>query len=165
MGFQLIRARLARVVLESDSSAGRVYNLVVFGAILLSVVGLLFEPARGVALASSPPWLTWLERLALAVFAADFVLHLLASPRPLAYLRSFYGLIDLSAVLFFGADALVGLWQGFGQGHGHQAEALLPALEAFFALWRAALQRWRWPVAVTGADGTHPGLMVAHLSP
>jgi voltage-gated potassium channel len=101
MGFQLIRARLARVVLASDTSAGRLYNLVVFGAILLSVVGLLFEPAPGVALATSTPWIEWLDRLALGVFAADFVLHLLASPRPLAYLRSFYGLIDLSAVLFF----------------------------------------------------------------
>ena len=101
MGFQLIRARLARVVLASDTAAGRLYNLVVFGAILLSVVGLLFEPAPGVALATSPPWLEWLDRVALAVFAADFVLHLLASPRPWAYLRSFYGLIDLSAVLFF----------------------------------------------------------------
>jgi voltage-gated potassium channel len=101
MRFQLIRARLSRVVLASDTSAGRIYNLVVFGAILLSVVGLLFEPAPGVALATSPPWLEWLDRVALAVFAADFVLHLLTSPRPLAYLRSFYGLIDLSAVLFF----------------------------------------------------------------
>ena len=35
-----VRDRLARVVLESDTRAGRLYNLVVFGAILLSVMGL-----------------------------------------------------------------------------------------------------------------------------
>ena len=99
-----VRDRLARVVLESDTRAGRLYNLVVFGAILLSVVGLLFEPAPGLASASSalvPAWVDWIDRLALAIFAADLVLHLIASPRPLAYLRSVYGLIDLSAVLFF----------------------------------------------------------------
>ena len=99
-----IRDRLARVVLESDTRAGRLYNLVVFGAILLSVVGLLFEPAPGLASGSSvlvPAWVDWIDRLALAIFAADLVLHLIASPRPLAYLRSVYGLIDLSAVLFF----------------------------------------------------------------
>ena len=99
-----VRDRLARVVLESDTRAGRLYNLVVFGAILLSVVGLLFEPAPGLASASSavvPVWVDWIDRLALAIFAADLVLHLIASPRPLAYLRSVYGLIDLSAVLFF----------------------------------------------------------------
>ena len=98
-----IRARLARVVLASDTTAGRLYNLVVFGAILLSVVGLLFEPAPGLAGAAVvvPAWVHVVERLALAMFSADFVLHLIASPRPLAYLRSGYGLIDLSAVLFF----------------------------------------------------------------
>ena len=99
-----VRDRLARVVLESDTRAGRLYNLVIFGAILLSVVGLLFEPAPGLASASSvlvPAWVDWIDRLALAVFAADLALHLIASPRPLAYLRSVYGLIDLSAVLFF----------------------------------------------------------------
>ena len=74
------RERLARVVLESDTRAGRVYNLVVFGAILLSVVGLLFEPAPGLASASSalvPAWVDWIDRLALAIFAADLVLHLI----------------------------------------------------------------------------------------
>ena len=40
-----VRDRLARVVLESDARPGRLYNFVVFGVILLSVVGLLFEPA------------------------------------------------------------------------------------------------------------------------
>jgi len=97
------RVRLARLVLASDTTAGRLYNLVVFGAILLSVVGLLFEPAPGLAGANLvvPAWVRAVEHLSLAVFAADFVLHLIASPRPLAYLRSVYGLIDLTAVLFF----------------------------------------------------------------
>ena len=99
-----IRGRLARVVLESDSTAGRLYNLVVFGAILLSVVGLMFEPAPllpGSVQVAVPAWVDLIDRIALAVFAADLALHLMASPRPLAYLRSFYGLIDLCAVLFF----------------------------------------------------------------
>ena len=79
------RDRLARVVLESDAHAGRLYKLVVFGAILLSVVGLLFEPAPGLGSASSalvPAWVDWIDCLALAIFAADLVLHLIASPGP-----------------------------------------------------------------------------------
>ena len=39
-----VRDRLVRVVLESDTRAGRLYNLVVFGAILLSVVGRQVRP-------------------------------------------------------------------------------------------------------------------------
>ena len=106
MGFQLIRARLARVVLASDTSAGRLYNLVVFGAILLSVVGLLFEPAPGIVGLTQPVWVDWIDRVALLVFAADYALHLGVSPRPLAYARSLTGLIDLAAVLFFAVPQL-----------------------------------------------------------
>ena len=53
-----------------------------------------------------PAWVDWIDRLALAIFAADLVLHLIASPRPLAYLRSVYGLIDLSAELVFAVPQL-----------------------------------------------------------
>jgi len=90
---------LRRTVLEAGTPAGRAYNLVVFGAILLSVMLLLFEghPLEPAEIRV----LKLLEKATLAVFVADFLLHLLVSPKPLAYLFSFYGLIDFMAVLFF----------------------------------------------------------------
>ena len=106
MAVQALRARLARVVLASDSRAGRAYNLVVFGAILVSVVALLFEPAPGIPGLVHPPWVDAIDRLALLVFAADYLLHLAVSPKPLAYARSLTGLIDLAAVLFFAVPQL-----------------------------------------------------------
>ena len=98
-----LRQRLRRVVLDSDTRPGRFYNLVIFGAILLSVAGLLVEPhpMRVATPGEIPSWVDELERLCLLVFMADYLLHLWVSPKPLAYARSFYGLIDLSAVLFF----------------------------------------------------------------
>ena len=98
-----LRQRLRRVVLDSDTRPGRVYNLVIFGTILLSVAGLLFEPRpmRVATLGEIPAWVGTLEHFCLWVFMADYLLHLWVSPKPLAYARSFYGLIDLSAVLFF----------------------------------------------------------------
>ena len=98
-----LRQRLRRVVLDSDTRAGRLYNLIIFGTILASVAGLMVEP-HPMRLASTgeiPGWVAELERGCLLVFAVDFALHLWVSPKPIAYLRSFYGLIDLSAVLFF----------------------------------------------------------------
>ena len=106
MAVQALRARLSRVVLASDSRAGRAYNLVVFGAILVSVVALLFEPAPGIPGLVHPPWVDAIDRLALLVFAADYLLHLAVSPKPLAYARSLTGLIDLAAVLFFAVPQL-----------------------------------------------------------
>jgi len=98
-----LRQRLRRVVLDADTRAGRLYNLIIFGTILISVAGLLVQP-HPLRIASSsevPPWVWKLEIGCLWVFIADFVLHLWVSPKPLRYLFSFYGLIDASAVLFF----------------------------------------------------------------
>ena len=39
-----LRLRFRRVVLEADTRAGRVYNLIIFGTILVSVAGLLVQP-------------------------------------------------------------------------------------------------------------------------
>ena len=39
-----VRQRLRATVLEANTPAGKIYNLVIFGAILLSVVVLLLEP-------------------------------------------------------------------------------------------------------------------------
>ena len=98
-----LRLQFRRVVLESGTHAGRIYNLIIFGTILLSVAGLLLQPhpMRVAAAGEIPAWLGELERGCLLVFMADYLMHLWVSPRPLVYARSFFGLIDLSAVLFF----------------------------------------------------------------
>ena len=59
-----LRQRLRRVVLDSDTRPGRIYNLVIFGTILLSVAGLLVEqhPMRVAAPGEIPPWVDTLER-------------------------------------------------------------------------------------------------------
>ena len=46
-------------------------------------------------------WIDLVQNVCLAVFAADFVLHLALVEKPRRYLFSFTGLIDASAVLFF----------------------------------------------------------------
>ena len=98
-----LRLRFRRVVLDADTRAGRIYNLVIFGTILASVAGLLVEPTPTwiIAFDQQPDWTNVLERICLGVFIADFLLHLWVTPKPSKYLFSFYGLIDFSAALFF----------------------------------------------------------------
>ena len=99
-----LRQRLRTTVLETVTPAGRAYNAVVFGAILLSVLALLLEPdplANSALRQTEVVWIDWAQSICLAVFAADFFLHLLLVDRPRRYLFSFTGLIDASAVLFF----------------------------------------------------------------
>ena len=98
------RQRLRTTVLEANTPAGKIYNLVIFGAILLSVVVLLFEPnplGNSALQQTEVLWIDLVQDSCLAVFAGDFVLHLAVVPSPRKYLFSFTGLIDLSAVLFF----------------------------------------------------------------
>jgi len=77
---------------------------VIFGAILLSVMVLLFEPnplGNSALQQAEVLWIDLVQDSCLAVFAGDFVLHLAVVPSARKYLFSFTGLIDLSAVLFF----------------------------------------------------------------
>ena len=99
----LSRRQLQRIVLEADTPGGRLYNLIIFGTILLSVVGLLLEPQpqsfgselqRGDVVA-------WIDGFCLLVFLIDYLLHVALSPQPWRYIRSIYGVIDLTAVVFF----------------------------------------------------------------
>ena len=99
-----LRQRLRTTVLETVTPAGRIYNAVVFGAILGSVLALLLEPdplANSALRQTEVVWIDWVQNSCLAVFAADFLLHLLLVDRPRRYLFSFTGLIDASAVFFF----------------------------------------------------------------
>ena len=98
------RARLRTTVLEASTPSGRAYNVVVFGAILVSVLALMLEPdpfGNSALRQTDVVWIDLVQNICLGIFAADFVLHLFVSERPLKYLFSFYGLIDFTAVLFF----------------------------------------------------------------
>ena len=99
-----LRQRLRTTVLEAETPAGKFYNVVIFGAILLSVLALMLEPdplGNSALRQTNVLWIDVVQNVCLALFAADFVLHLLLVEKPTRYLFSFYGLIDASAVLFF----------------------------------------------------------------
>jgi voltage-gated potassium channel len=92
------RARLHQVVFESDTPAGRAFDLGLIGLVLLSVVVVSVETVRGMppgvyrALRSAEWTLT-------VIFTVEYLMRLTAVRRPLAYAASFYGVIDLLAIL------------------------------------------------------------------
>ena len=99
-----LRSRLRTVVLEAGTPAGKLYNIIVFGAILLSVLALMLEPdpfGNTALRQTNVAWIDAIQNICLAVFSADFFLHLYVSERPKRYFFSFYGLVDFTAVLFF----------------------------------------------------------------
>ena len=92
------RARLHEVIFEADTRAGRAFDLVLLGLIVLSIVAVMLESVAGVRDGSGPA-LRAAEWVFTALFTAEYALRLLAVRRPLGYARSFFGVVDLLAVL------------------------------------------------------------------
>jgi voltage-gated potassium channel len=92
------RERLHQVVFESDTPAGKTFDLVLLACILASVLAVLLESVRSLRLAYGPE-LRAVEWSFTLLFTVEYVLRLIAVRRPLAYARSFFGLVDLGAVL------------------------------------------------------------------
>jgi len=92
------RARLHEVIFESDTPAGRYFDLALIWLILLSVATVVLESVREVR-EQYGKLLYGLEWLFTLLFTVEYFLRLLSVRRPLRYARSFFGVIDLLAII------------------------------------------------------------------
>jgi voltage-gated potassium channel len=92
------RVRLHEVIFEADTPTGRAFDIALFSAIMISVLVVMLDSVRalnhtyGRALRATEWALT-------ALFTVEYVLRLLSVRRPLRYALSFFGLVDLLAIL------------------------------------------------------------------
>lgn len=92
------RRELYRVIFEHDTRGGKTFDILLILAILLSVAAVLLESVpeirgrRGGALRGAE----WVFTL---LFTVEYVLRLLSARRVTRYVTSFYGIIDLFAIL------------------------------------------------------------------
>ncbi len=92
------RARLHQIVFESDTPEGRAFDFALIAAILASVVAVSLDTTPGL----SPGvyrGLRAVEWVLTVLFTIEYVLRLIAVRRPFAYAFSFFGIIDLLAIL------------------------------------------------------------------
>lgn len=92
------RARLFRVVFEADTRAGQCFDQVLIVLILLSLAVVVADSVdplrqRWGALFDGLEWTFTL------LFTLEYLLRLLCVTRPARYARSFYGVVDLLAIL------------------------------------------------------------------
>jgi len=107
------RHRLHEVIFEADTPAGKAFDLALLLAILLSIAAVILESVSALR-AAYGPWLRGLEWLFTLLFTVEYGLRLLAVGRPARYALSFFGLVDLLAILptylslvFAGAQSLI----------------------------------------------------------
>lgn len=93
-----IKERIHEVIFEADTPAGKAFDVVLLAAILLSVLVVILESIEGLHLQYRWVFITF-EWIFTVLFTAEYVLRLYSVKRPLAYAKSFYGIIDLLAIL------------------------------------------------------------------
>lgn len=92
------RARLHEVIFESNTRAGRYFDLVLIWLILLSVATVVLESVREVR-EQYGKLLYALEWFFTLLFTIEYSLRLLSVRRPLRYATSFFGVVDLLAII------------------------------------------------------------------
>ena len=92
------RRRLHVVIFEHGTPAGRAFDAALLVVILASVLAVLLESVPEVRLRWGPA-LVAVEWAITVLFTVEYVLRLVAVRNPLGYARSFYGVVDLLAVL------------------------------------------------------------------
>ena len=86
------------MVFEADTAAGKAFDVVLLLAIGLSVLVVMLDSVESIAARHHDALLAaeWAFTL---LFSVEYLLRLVCARRPLGYARSFYGIIDLLAVL------------------------------------------------------------------
>ncbi len=128
------RRKLYEVIFEAETPAGKAFDVALVGAILLSVVTVMLDSIHSVAQAHGR-LLTILEWAFTLLFTVEYLLRLLCIGRPVKYAVSFYGVVDLMAVL----PTYIGLL--FPGGHYLLAVRVLRVLRVFRVLKLAAYLR------------------------
>ncbi|MFN9479062.1 MAG: ion transporter [Betaproteobacteria bacterium] len=107
------RRRAFIVIFESDTRAGRLFDLWLLAAIVASVIVVMLDSVQSIS-ARYGEVFTVLEWVFTVFFTIEYVTRLICVRRPWRYARSFFGVVDFLAVLptwlaffFPGAHALI----------------------------------------------------------
>lgn len=93
-----LRQRLHDTIFQHDEPAERAFDVVVIVCILLSVLVVMLDSVESISAAFGDV-LYAAEWFFTLLFTVEYLLRLWTAKRPLAYARSFYGVVDLLSVL------------------------------------------------------------------
>ena len=92
------RERLHEIILEADTPAGKTFDVVLLCVILCSVLVVMLDSVVWMN-TEFGEWLGWWEWLFTITFTIEYLLRLYCVRRPLRYALSFFGLVDLIAII------------------------------------------------------------------
>lgn len=93
-----IRASLARIIFEADTVAGKIFDIALIIAIKLSVLAVMLDSVNGIRIGFGEI-LYRVEWFFTLLFSVEYLLRLYCARRPMGYVFSFFGVVDLLAIL------------------------------------------------------------------
>ena len=92
------RFRLHEIIFEADTPMGRTFDVVLILCIVLSVIAVMLDSVSSIQMTYGS-LLFFTEWLFTILFTIEYVLRIMSVGRPLSYMTSFFGIVDLLAVL------------------------------------------------------------------
>lgn len=92
------RLKLRKIIFDHDTPAARAFDIALLWCIVLSVAAVVLESIDGISRRYGD-LLVALEWCFTLLFAVEYLLRLATVARPWLYARSFFGIVDLVAVL------------------------------------------------------------------
>ncbi len=93
-----MRAKIALVIFGTDTPAGKLFDLVLIYAILISVAAVVLDSVTSLHTRFGT-WFFYIEWFFTLLFTIEYFLRIYISPRPLRYIFSFFGLVDLVSII------------------------------------------------------------------
>src|SRR5688572_728231 len=88
-----LRQRLHKIIFESDTREGRLFDSILLVVILLSVLTVMLESVAALR-QQMPVVFLAAEWVFTFLFTVEYLLRIFAVPNPKRYVLSFYGIVD-----------------------------------------------------------------------
>ncbi|MEQ9422842.1 MAG: ion transporter [Cyclobacteriaceae bacterium] len=93
-----LRKKLFIIIFGTDTRAGKIFDIIVLYAILLSVMAVMIESVEEIQQRFGD-YLTVIEWFFTIIFTIEYIARLYVSEKPLKYALSFLGFIDLFSII------------------------------------------------------------------
>ena len=93
-----LKQKIFEVIFEANSKPGRVFDISLLVIILLSVAVVLLESVPGYRVSHGRLFIQ-IEWLFTGIFVIEYLLRIIVAPSRIRYIFSFFGIIDLLAIL------------------------------------------------------------------
>lgn len=96
--FEPWRRRLHAIIFEADDRAGKLFDAVLIAAILASVIVIILDSVQSIREEYHGLFIT-LEWFFTILFTIEYALRIITVRKPIRYILSFYGIVDLLSIL------------------------------------------------------------------